>query len=416
MNSSSLYQEIKYYELIDETTFNKLKRENNTGVSVLKLVTASNDWSEFQENLRKYKKETNFEILTNANNQYSSYIHNPIVYTSWEKCVTENCSKLDFTAWVKEEREKEVTVYMKYLYKGAGTNTLRVKVEVNQNGQKETKYITINPGADIPYPIPRVFDNEGKSYMSILFQPVNKRGEPFFDGFKGTSTYFAPTINVKNVSVDFVDITHPIVYSKDNLNAPDYEEKKCVLEICDKLPIGYYSCDKKYLAYPLEATIVADAGCYFETPNDLNEITFDAISGAGAGWNQGALRGDCKSKCAVITYSSPTLIKVRFMGSASKATNWSLYRTEVKPVPMSHPVLYQYADKNTLNLSVPLSYLKENFKINIVSFDAGTFIIDKDSKAASWHDDEAKGLRYYTLYLQRLINPNAPKDIMLQLQ
>ena len=60
--------------------------------------------------------------------------------------------------------------------------------------------------------------------------------------------------------------------------------------------------------------------------------------------------------------------------------------------------------------------LKENYKINFTTFNAGTFIIDKDTKSVVWKDDEAKGVRYYTIDLKKLISPNSDNKTISHLQ
>lgn len=398
---SYLYQQINYYDSIDQQAYDKMSTQAGGGLSFAGIGATAN-YNDFKEKLRIYKETTGYNSLLISSNDYASYRTNPLNYKYFIDCIRATCSNTAFLSYVTSETEDNLTLNLHYNYQGTGSSRLKVKLTITQNGSETTKFQTINSGADFPYNISRIYGLDGKSLIHVVVQPIDKDGVPIYSGGNFESKYFKPTINIINVANEYYFKSYSTVYSKDNLVAPDFEEHHCDdLENWCNRGKGYQSGDGKYAATPLTANLVADAGNYFEDHATLQNINFNAVEGPGASWNASSFN---KDRCAVILSSTPTTIQVRFMGSASKWTRWQVFREQAKDNFNIIPTVFYYADKNTIQFSVPLNQLN-NFKISLTSSSQGTFIINSSNLNLFEYNDTS-GRRYFKIDLRKLLDPD----------
>lgn len=403
VSSNSLSQTISLFENLSRDEYETLSKDADASVKFLG-IGANGSYEEFKERISKLKLTLNYNSSLNSNNQFSNYSTNPVAYKYWSDCKTScNATLSPFVTWKSQEDENQVTVKLRYNHPAQGPEALKVLLTIEQNGRKTTKTVRILPSSNFPYIIRRLYDDQGKSSVTVKAQPVLNNGTALYDGGTIYSNYFNPALVITSVSLEYSDVITKPNYATGQLSAPDNENKRCngiIGGLCSKSP-AMHSCNGDFFALPCLAQFKADEGYYFTEPASIGPVMFTAIAGPGKDWNSANF---CKEKNTEFRQATSKYIEILFMGSASKATTWQVVRPETMDIRPSQPVTFNYASKNAVNFSVPLNKLQD-YTITITTLNNGNFIISKLNEA-SYTFGDSNGYRNFQLDLKKLKDPS----------
>jgi len=403
---TNVLQYINYFESINQVNYEERKHNAGLGISVpipivgeiFGMLTGSANYNDFERKYSEFKKDVRYQSLFSSTTQYSTSITSKAAVNAWRDCILgQTCDGVPFKGYIVEDNANTVTYSLRYQKYTGMPNAITVISSVQCNGEEilppgERKINLATGVTNYNVVVPKKYKNDTASIL-ITCTPVGRsvQDRPY-SNFTYSSTFFNPVVNVSYVALEYTRIDTGLFTAwtplSDNLDHVDAFE--CIL----KKKGNPFTCDKKWCANYMVATLEAPSGYVFYDMSNLRSYRLRAFNGDGsegghntpASWNMDMVgswiagRGSCAWPAMAVDRISENSIKISIL-TGSGRTKWEVAKSALKISNNIEYPLFKYADYKTVTFNVAAekiydapSKMFKKFKVKIYAWDSPGFL------------------------------------------